>query len=244
MYGGPGTGIGPALRKARETRGKSIEEASRDTRIRPDYLLALEREAFQTLRGDVYVRGFLRSYSSYLGLNPDKVVSVYVRASGRDADDLPGPPPVQPLRQAGLHKLLHRRGNWALAVIIALVGLGAAGAVGLLTRNGSAPPIAATPASAETGATTTGEQTVTLVMTGLEPVHAEVVVDGRHSFSGQLDQGQTKPFEGADVIRIELSQGKSAFLVVNGKQIGAPGEPGHAYAASFNAQDFRRSSGG
>ena len=28
MYGGPGTGIGPALRKARQSRGKSIEEAA------------------------------------------------------------------------------------------------------------------------------------------------------------------------------------------------------------------------
>src|SRR5204863_1478968 len=94
LYGGPGTGIGPALRKARQTRGKTIEEASRDTRIRPEYLQALEREAFGSLRGDVYVRGFLRSYSSYLGLNPDKVVSVYVRSMGKAVDDVPEPPPV------------------------------------------------------------------------------------------------------------------------------------------------------
>src|SRR5437588_12589778 len=130
LYGGPGTGIGPALRKARQTRGKSIEEASRDTRIRSEYLQALEREAFGSLRGDVYVRGFLRSYSSYLGLNPDKVVSVYVRAMGKNVADVPEPPPLQPLRQATLHKVLHRRGNWKLAVAIAIVGLAAAGALG------------------------------------------------------------------------------------------------------------------
>src|SRR5438128_8822497 len=92
LYGGPGTGIGPALRKARQSRGKSIEEASRDTRIRSEYLQALEREAFGSLRGDVYVRGFLRSYSSYLGLNADKVVGVYVRSMGKDVADIPEPP--------------------------------------------------------------------------------------------------------------------------------------------------------
>jgi cytoskeleton protein RodZ len=242
LYGGPGTGIGPALRKARETRGKSIEEASRDTRIRPDYLRALEREAFQTLRGDVYVRGFLRSYSSYLGLNPDKVVSVYVRASGGQVDDVPEPPPVQPLRQATLHKVLHRRGNWALAVGIALVGLAVAGAFGLLSRNGSAPPTAVSPGA--TAPPVAASPTVTLVMTGLRPVHAEVIVDGRHAFSGPLDQGQTKSLEGADVIRIELSEGKAAELVVNGRRIGAPGSPNEPYSASFNAQDFRTSGGG
>src|SRR2546423_4099674 len=69
------TGIGQALRKARVERGKSIEEASRETRIRAEYLHALERERFDVLPGDVYVRGFLRSYSNYLGLDPDKVLA-------------------------------------------------------------------------------------------------------------------------------------------------------------------------
>src|SRR2546425_7719550 len=77
-----GTGIGPALRKARLLRGKSIEEASRETRIRAEYLKALEGERFDALLGEVYVRGFLRSYSSYLGLDSDKVLTVYNRHFG------------------------------------------------------------------------------------------------------------------------------------------------------------------
>src|SRR5437867_718991 len=103
----PGAGVGAPVvpvpvpeRLSKRPRGKSIEEASRDTRIRAEYLQALEREAFGSLRGDVYVRGFLRSYSSYLGLNPDKVVSVYVRSTGKTVADVPGPPPLLPLRQA------------------------------------------------------------------------------------------------------------------------------------------------
>src|SRR5207245_11307959 len=48
-----GTGIGPALRRARLLRGKSIEEASRETRIRAEYLQALERETFDAVLGDV-----------------------------------------------------------------------------------------------------------------------------------------------------------------------------------------------
>ena len=241
MYGGPGTGIGPALRKARETRGKTIEEASRDTRIRPEYLQALEREAFQTLRGDVYVRGFLRSYSSYLGLNADKVVAVYVRSIGQVVDDVPEPPPVQPLQTAALGKLLHRRGNWALAVGLAVVGLAVAGAAGLLTRNGPAPEAAAAAVSPESA--TAIDHTVTLQLKSLGPVHADVVVDGRHSFSGMMYRGQSRSFEGADVIHIELSEGKEGELVVNGKAIGAPGENGEPYSASFSPQDFRQPSG-
>src|SRR5207248_1278222 len=77
-----GTGIGSTLRKARLLRGKTIAEASRETLIRADYLQALERERFEALLGDVYVRGFLRSYSTYLGLDPDGVLRLYSRRFG------------------------------------------------------------------------------------------------------------------------------------------------------------------
>jgi len=54
--------VGPALRKARQARGVSIAEASRDTRIREQFIRALEGEDFDRLLGDVYVRGALRTY--------------------------------------------------------------------------------------------------------------------------------------------------------------------------------------
>ncbi len=76
------TGIGPALRRARLLRSKSIEEASRETRIRAEYLQAMERERFEDLLGDVYVRGFLRTYASYLGLDAEKVVAIYAGGAG------------------------------------------------------------------------------------------------------------------------------------------------------------------
>src|SRR5437764_336698 len=69
------TGIGPALRQARRSLNKTLEEASRDTRIRPEYLRALEAETFGAVGEEVYVRSFLRSYSSYLALEPDKRLS-------------------------------------------------------------------------------------------------------------------------------------------------------------------------
>ena len=76
------TGIGPALRRARLLRNKSIEEASRETRIRAEYLQAMERERFDDLLGEVYARGFLRTYAGYLGLDADKVIAVYTGGSG------------------------------------------------------------------------------------------------------------------------------------------------------------------
>ena len=45
---------------------------------------------------------------------------------------------------------------------------------------------------------------------------------------------------GADVIRLQLDKGHAANLMVNGKALGAPGDPKQPYPASFNPQDFRK----
>ncbi len=67
--GGAVAGIGEALRSTRERRGLSIDQVAQDTRISPRFLEALEAEQFDELPAPVYVRGFLRSYASYLRLD-------------------------------------------------------------------------------------------------------------------------------------------------------------------------------
>ncbi len=69
-------GIGDRLKSAREARGLSLDDVEAVTRIRRRYLEALEEEAFDRLPGSAYVRGFLKSYASYLGLPADEVASM------------------------------------------------------------------------------------------------------------------------------------------------------------------------
>ena len=72
-----GQRLGEMLRSARESRGLDRTRVERDTRIRERYVSALERGAYEELPGDVYARGFLRSYARYLGLDPDGMVALY-----------------------------------------------------------------------------------------------------------------------------------------------------------------------
>ena len=236
MYG-PGTGIGPALRKARLARRKTIEEASRDTRIRAEYLQALEREAFTSLRGDVYVRGFLRSYSSYLGLNPDKVVGVYVRATGRKPESPEPPRPASSNRRP--LKSLYRRPNWTLAVGLALIVLAGAGAAGLLSQGGSVPPAGSPPATP--GAALAGTDGVTVRLHALQPVQAVVYVDGDKVFAGQMRQGGERFFAGSNLVRVVLARGRTVDLTVNGVDVPMPGDHNQRFSATYLPQDYRES---
>jgi cytoskeleton protein RodZ len=61
--------IGNSLREARLRRGVDIAQAEVATKIRGKYLRALEDEQFELLPAQTYVKGFLRTYAEYLGLD-------------------------------------------------------------------------------------------------------------------------------------------------------------------------------
>ncbi len=75
-------GIGEALRSTRERRGLSIAEVAQDTRISPRFLEALESEQFDELPAPVYVRGFIRSYASYLKIESQPLLDQLVGGNG------------------------------------------------------------------------------------------------------------------------------------------------------------------
>jgi hypothetical protein len=61
--------IGNSLREARVRRGIDFAQAEVATKIRGKYLRALEDEQFALLPAQTYVKGFLRTYAEYLGLD-------------------------------------------------------------------------------------------------------------------------------------------------------------------------------
>ena len=83
--------IGNTLRETRLRRRINLIEAEQDTKIRSKYLGALEAEDFDILPGAVYIRGFLRTYARYLGLEPQLFIDEYNARFGQfeDADDVP-----------------------------------------------------------------------------------------------------------------------------------------------------------
>jgi len=75
------------LREARERQGLSLEGAAAYTRIRKSYLLALEEEDYARLPHPTYVKGFLKAYAAYLGLDNREVLDLYPHRDLRAAMD-------------------------------------------------------------------------------------------------------------------------------------------------------------
>src|SRR3954469_25209047 len=69
--------IGNSLREARVRRGIDFAQACDATKIHGRYLRALEEEQFDLLPAETYVKGFLRTYAEYLGLDGQLYVDEY-----------------------------------------------------------------------------------------------------------------------------------------------------------------------
>lgn len=69
--------LGHILREARETKGLTLNEVQEQTRINQRYLEALEMGDYDKLPTPVHVRGFLRNYARFLGLDPEPLLERY-----------------------------------------------------------------------------------------------------------------------------------------------------------------------
>jgi len=109
--------IGNSLREARERQGLGYPEIELATKIRAKYIRALEEEDFTSIPGDAYIRGFLRTYAEYLGLDGDVYVDEYAsRFITSWRDELPPRPERRRIRTR--EPRLERR-----AVLLVLAGI-------------------------------------------------------------------------------------------------------------------------
>jgi cytoskeleton protein RodZ len=69
--------LGNSLREARMRQGLDFPQVELATKIRTKYIRALEDEVFEILPSETYVKGFLRSYAEYLGLDGQLYVDEY-----------------------------------------------------------------------------------------------------------------------------------------------------------------------
>ncbi|MDP1845934.1 MAG: DUF4115 domain-containing protein [Candidatus Moranbacteria bacterium] len=71
--------LGEQLKKIRSEGRITLSEISRETKIPVRYLTMIEESDYDSLPPDVYVKGFLRNYAEYLGVDSKKLIELYQR---------------------------------------------------------------------------------------------------------------------------------------------------------------------
>ena len=227
--------IGNSLREARIRQGLDFAEVEQATKIRGKYLRALEDEHFEQLPAQTYVKGFLRTYADYLGLEGQLYVDEYNTRYVTGAEDEP------PLRVRG------GSGAWprsprllSSAVLIALTAIGlstalviAAWKFGATEDPGAALPKAGAEAkprgkpatrprvrSAPAAAKLAG-----LVVSAKRGdcwlvVHRGSPI-GELEYEGTLLRGQTQRFRGRK-LWVSLGAPENVVLKLNGRRVALP----------------------
>jgi cytoskeletal protein RodZ len=225
-------GVGSALRRARELRGITLDEAARDTKLRAEQLRSLENETFEDLGDPVYARAMLRTYAQYLGLKPERVVSVYAQ----HAEEVTPPAPPGKLGRVERGLAASRiRDNQKFLLVAAAVVLIALVAVGLVSRGGATPQAALETPSAGAPTPSSSESPgidVVLVATG--PVEVTAVIDGAAQDPIALRPGESMSLRATDELQLSADDGGAIDLTVNGHDRGVPGRHGQPWSATYS----------
>lgn len=224
--------IGNSLREARLRQGLDLPRIEADTKIRGKYLRALEEEHFDVLPGETYVKGFLRTYADYLGLDGQLYVDEFNSRFTTADEPLAAPSTRAPRRTRPVES------NFvvvALAGIVAVTVLVVVGLAGLGGDGGEpADPLVDTRPAATTGTqappTTTAEQGA-----AAQPRKANLILTAAHGdcwlsvrvgsasgkllYQGTLEQGQTQRFAKWRRIWVEVGAPGNLRVKLNGRAV-------------------------
>jgi len=215
--------IGESLREARTRRGLTPADVHKAIRIRERYLAALEEERWEMLPGEAYVRGFLKTYADFLGLDGNLYLDEYnsrIRAY-----------PEEPLLSVPLRP--ERRFPLRAAGVVTAVVLVLAAVAGLLASSlgGSSPPRhrATPPPPAPASTTTAATQRTTPARPAVAVVTASrgrcwLLVrsggpDGAVLWEGVLEQGQVKRFPLRPSVWVRMGAPSALDLRVAGRAV-------------------------
>jgi hypothetical protein len=218
--------IGNSLREARLRRHIDFTDAEHGTKIRGKYLRALEEERFELLPSHTYIKGFLRSYAEYLGLDGQLYVDEYNSRFVIGEEDSPIRSPRR-VPAARSRRSDRRESN---IVLLALTAIGlVTGLVIVAWRfgNADAPPVR--------GLGSTPVTTVAQAPDAAGPVRLELRATRGNSYlivksgsaagtplyQGTLERGQRQRFDGK-VLWVRLETPKNVLVKRNGNRVKLP----------------------
>jgi cytoskeleton protein RodZ len=230
--------LGEEFRSAREARGLTLSDVAEQIHIRSVYLNAIENEDWKAIGAPVYVRGFIRTYARFLGVDGEDAVARFNAAA----------PPERPVHTAAIDYTddRERSGPSWLAVLGGLVAL-------LLVAfviyeywqyaKGGTPsrPVGAASAAPQPAAATPGSQSpVPSAAPSASPgaaVHHQlairltqrswirVTVDGATKIEGIFPAGTARTFTGS-AADVRAGNAGGVLVTVDGRSSGPMGKEG------------------
>ena len=220
--------IGNSLREARLRQQVDFPEAEHGTKIRGKYLRALEDEQFDVLPSHTYVKGFLRSYAEYLGLDGQLYVDEYNTRFVSGDEELP----LRTRRvSAARRRRSERRESNVVLLALTAIGLVTALVIAAWRFGGAEPqdvqglqPVKTTTHAARaTAPLPSGTARLEVIATRGDSyvIARKGGAIGRVEFSGTIEKGQHQRFEGK-VLWLQVRSPRNVLVRLNGNRVKLP----------------------
>ena len=251
--------IGDLLYTERRKKGLEIADVEHATGIRGVYLNALEQSRYDVLPGEVYVKGFLRNYANYLGLDGSHLVQLYSdlkkptleTAALAPAVAEPAEPVVKKVN-AGTTQSVDKK-KWSTVLVAVIL---AASALGLyfwqksvapaaeipgntagskttgVTGPKQNPPVRAVPSAATSGAPSISRPVV-LTARFSDRCWTSVIADGKTLYEGIPSNGASFTWEAERQIVVNFGNAAAVELTFNGQPVGKIGDRGDVVVKTF-----------
>ncbi|MFH1429335.1 MAG: RodZ domain-containing protein [Candidatus Margulisiibacteriota bacterium] len=253
----PALTTGRLMQNARLKARISLEQLSKDTKIRIKYIQAIEDDNFSVIPERVAVKGFIKICAESLGLKQDEVLEHYIRETGERhkygtdnktyiANNNPNNSMKKGLTAVGiavvlliLFMILNSRGSSSHEDIsIKAQEAEPEQAVNYL----NIPVIVPTQNSASTSQVPVTDKQqkllAKLTVKAQRDVWLKVSVDEQETFHGMLDKGKSKTWYGQNTISIRSPEPDRVHLIYNDKDIGKLGEANKVTERIFQAEVF------
>jgi hypothetical protein len=210
--------IGNSLREARLRQSLDLARVEDDTKIRAKYLQALEDERFEILPSETYVKGFMRTYAEYLGLDGQVYVDEY-NSRFAHAEE-----PVASASVPRNRKVRRAESNLVVVALAGIVAVAVLVVVAFAFSDGDANPTTPNGVAPTTGEAPTASD-VALVLRATRgdcwvAVHEDSTSAGV-VFSGTIYQGETQTFGPARRLYVEFRNrcAKDLNVGLNGMRV-------------------------
>lgn len=88
--------LGDLLRQTREQKNLSLDDVEKGTNIRKLYIKAIEDGNYDKLPGEVFLKGFIKTYGKFLGLDGQKLIEQYKAEKNPSVSSEEKPEPTPP----------------------------------------------------------------------------------------------------------------------------------------------------
>lgn len=221
--------VGELLKSEREAQGKTIDDVAKATKMSTLIIGALESDHFSALPAPVYVKGHLRTYARFLGLDEDDVVDKYLRfTQQQESTELDEWDAVE----LELHEEKQRAGRrwiWVAIAVVAVVavvlGVRHAGSGSGVDEPEAGAPVAITQPVNETVVSDTMIEWHKLELTARasSKVWLKVWVDGEPVSDFEMQKDDVRQWQADEYFELEVGNGEALTLYLDGEELGQAG---------------------